>query len=159
MHAEARPRGRVVALLVYAIAMGWFEAVVVVYIRGLLGFEHGQPLPALAPMTRSFGTLPWLLATEQSREAATLLMILAVAWLGAATFVGRFGAFLLVFGVWDLTYYVGLFAMVHWPASLSAIDLLFLLPPSPWWYQPVWVPVSIATVMTAAGLMILRARR
>lgn len=153
------PRGRLGALLVYAIAMGWLEAVVVVYIRGLLGFGPGQPLPDPAQMARSFQSIPWLLATEQGREAATLLMILGVAWLGGATFLGRLGAFLLVFGVWDLTYYVGLFALVRWPASLGAMDLLFLIPPGPWWYQPVYVPVSISLVLAAAGWTIVRSGR
>jgi hypothetical protein len=159
MHDDPRPRGRLAALLTYAIAMGWLEAVVAAYIRNLIGFGRGAPMPAEAQMAQILRTTPWLLITEQSREAATLLMIVAVAWLGGATLLGRFGAFLLIFGVWDLVYYVGLFIMVGWPTSLGAIDLLFLIPPSPWWYQPVWVPVSIALVMTAVGVMIVRARR
>jgi hypothetical protein len=31
------------------------------------------------------------------------------------------------------------------------MDLLFLIPPHPWWYQPVWVPVVISVVMIAVG--------
>jgi len=156
---EARPRGRAAALVAYAVAMGWLEAVTVVYIRGLLGIGPGQPVPNAARMTETFRTLPWLLPTEQGREAATLLMLAAVAWLGGASLWGRVGALLLMFGVWDLTYYIGLYALVRWPPSLGTMDLLFLIPPAPWWYQPVWIPVSISLVLTATGLMIVRARR
>ena len=147
------------ALLLFASAMGWLEAVVVVYIRTLLGFGPGQPNPSPEVVAERFQRFPWLMATEQGREAATLLMIVGVAWLAGGRFLGRLGAFLLVFGVWDLVYYVGLFVMVRWPTSLGAMDLLFLLPPSPWWYQPVWVPASIALVMAVVGGTLVRTRR
>jgi choline-glycine betaine transporter len=34
------------------------------------------------------------------------------------------------------------------------MDVLFLLPPHPWWSQPVWVPVLIASAMVGAGLVL-----
>ncbi|TMQ69914.1 MAG: hypothetical protein E6K80_10195 [Candidatus Eisenbacteria bacterium] len=61
--------------------------------------------------------------------------------------------FLMLFGIWDIVYYVGLVAMVGWPTSLGAMDMLFLIPAHRWWYQPVWVPVSISCVMIAFGLL------
>jgi len=155
---DTRPRGRLAVLAIFAIAMGWLEAVVVVYIRGLLGFAHGQPVPPAAETMGRFRSLPWLLATEQSREVATLLMLAAVAWIAGSRFLTRIGAFLMIFGIWDLTYYVGLYAQVRWPPSLATMDLLFLIPPASWWYQPVWIPVSIAIAMTAGGLMLVRSR-
>ena len=154
--SSARPRLRVVPLLCYALAMGWFEAVTVVYIRGLLGFAHGQPMPNSAEVEAKFAELPWLMLTEQGREAATLIMLAAVAWLGGSTWRGRAGAFTFMFGVWDITYYIGLYALVGWPTSLAEMDLLFLIPPGPWWYQPVWVPVSISVGLIAGGLALMR---
>jgi hypothetical protein len=59
----------------------------------------------------------------------------------------RLGAFLVVFGVWDIAYYIALYALLRWPPSVATLDLLFLIPPGPWWIQPVWVPVAISCVM------------
>lgn len=139
------------ALIAFAVAMAWLEAVVVVYIRAILGIAQTETIPPAAEVMRRFVVRPWLLPTEQTREAATIVMLAAVAWLAAPTRRARFGAFLLAFGVWDVFYYVALYAMLRWPPSLATMDLLFLLPPHPWWYQPVWVPVAISCVMIAVG--------
>ncbi len=144
------------ALVVYAVAMGWLEAVVVVYIRAILGLAHAEGIPNPEEVMRRFQSLPWLLPTEQIREMATIVMLAAVGCLGASRLPGRFGAFLLIFGVWDIAYYVALYAFLRWPPSLTTMDLLFLVPPHPWWYQPVWVPVAISVVMIAAGVWLLR---
>src|SRR5262245_14596598 len=124
--------------------MGWLEAVVVVYIRAVLGFAHGAPVPSPAELEAVLRRADWLLPTEQGREAATLVMLATLAWLAARGWRGRLGAFLVAFGVWDIVYYVGLYALLRWPPSLATYDLLFLVPPSPLWYQPVWVPVLIS---------------
>lgn len=144
-------------LLAFAAAMGWLEAVVVVYIRGLVGIARPETIPPAAEVMRRFAALPWLLPTEQTREAATVVMLASVAWLAARTWPGRLGAFLVCFGVWDIFYYVGLKALLRWPPSLFTRDMLFLIPPHPWWYQPVWVPIAISAVMIAAGVRLLRA--
>jgi hypothetical protein len=161
--ADATPlttRRRLAILVLFATAMGWLEAVVVVYIRGLLGIARHDTIPAAGEVMRRLAALPWLLPTEQTREAATLLMLATVAVLSATTFRSRFGAFLVLFGTWDIVYYVGLYALLRWPPSLMTMDLLFLLPPHPWWYQPVWVPVLVSCVMIGLGLRLyLRAPR
>ncbi len=143
---------RLTALLAFALAMGWLEAVVVVYIRALLGIAHGNAVVDPAELTRRLATLPWLVPTEQGREAATVVMLAAAGWLAAPRFLPRFGAFLVAFGVWDITFYAALYAMLRWPPGLGTMDLLFLIPPGPWWVQPVWVPVAISCVMIAVGL-------
>ena len=152
------PRSRFAVLVLYAAAMGWLEAVVVLYIRGVLGFEHG----ALPPPPERIGDLltrePWVLPTEQTREAATLVMLGTVAWLAGRSGRSRLGAFLIAFGVWDIAYYVALWALVRWPSSLTTLDLLFLIPPSPLWNQPVWVPIAISTGMIALGAWMMRER-
>ena len=48
--------------------------------------------------------------------------------------------------------------MLRWPPSLATMDLLFLIPPHPWWYQPVWMPVAISCVMIGAGLVLFGGR-
>jgi hypothetical protein len=152
-------RRRLAILILFASAMGWLEAVVVVYIRGLIGLAFTDTIPASDEVMRRLARLPWLLPTEQGREAATLIMLASVATLAAGRFRARFGAFLVLFGVWDLVYYLGLYAILRWPPSLGTMDLLFLLPPHPWWYQPVWVPMVIATGMVIGGAMLFLPRR
>ena len=148
----ASARARLAALVAFAIAMGWLEGVVVVYIRGLFGMGHGAPIPPPGEVVERFGQLPWLLPTEQGRELVTLVMLAAVAWLGAPTARARIGAFLVIFGIWDIVYYVALYAMLRWPPSVATMDVLFLIPPGPWWNQPVWVPVVVSIGMIIAGL-------
>jgi hypothetical protein len=113
---------------------------------------HGPLVPSPAEVLERFHRLPWLLPTEQAREAATLLMLAAVAWLSAGRLRARFGAFLVIFGVWDIVYYVALYAMLRWPPSLATVDVLFLIPPGPWWSQPVWVPVAFSAGMILIGM-------
>lgn len=149
-------RGRLAAVVLFAVAMGWLEGVVVVYIRGLFGMAHTAVTPPPSEAVERFQQLPWLLPTEQSREVATLIMLGAVAWLAADRTRARFGAFLIMFGVWDIVYYLALYVMLRWPPSLGAMDVLFLIPPGPWWYQPVWLPVAISVVMIAIGLSLFR---
>ena len=152
MNAGASARARLAALLVFSAAMGWLEGVVVVYIRGLVGIGRDQGMPAAAQVMQRFSSLPWFLPTEQTREAATIAMLAAVGWLAARRWRARAGAFLICFGVWDITYYVALHSLLRWPPSLTAMDLLFLIPPHPWWYQPVWVPIAISCGFIALGL-------
>jgi len=148
------PRARLLALVLFASAMGWLEGVVVVYIRGLIGIAHG-PLPEAAEVMERLRGVPWLLPTEQTREVATLVMLAAVSFLAARTWRARLGALLVCFGVWDIVYYLALFALLRWPSSLTTMDVLFLIPPHPWWHQPVWVPVAISAVMIATGAVLL----
>ena len=147
----ARPGRRLAVLVLFATAMGWLEAVVVVYLRALLGVAHGSAAPGPDELTRGLASLPWLVGTEQGREVATIVMLAAVAWLAAPRFLPRLGAFLVAFGVWDIIYYVALYLLLRWPPDLATPDLLFLVPPGAWWIQPVWVPAAISCVMIAAG--------
>jgi hypothetical protein len=36
--------------------------------------------------------------------------------------------------------------------------VLFLIPPGPWWNQPVWVPVAISAVMVVVGMRLFSDR-
>ena len=150
------PDARLAVLVLFAAAMGWLEAVVVVYIRGVIGFPHGPVVPTPEEVLARFRQVPWLLRTEQTRELATLVMLAAVAWLGADRVRARLGGFLAIFGVWDIAYYVSLYLLLRWPPSLGTVDVLFLIPPGPWWFQPVWVPVLISVGMIALGFKLLR---
>ena len=141
-------RWTVVAL--YAVAMAWVEAAVVYYLRTLVHrIDPYQPNPL--PIATGLGE------AELVRELATLVMIFTVGWLAGATWRSRFGYMALIFGVWDLFYYVFLRMMTGWPKSLLNWDILFLVP-LPWW-GPVWAPVSIALLMILWGTFMTQFER
>jgi hypothetical protein len=142
---------RLIALVVLALAMGWLEAVVVIYIRTLLGIAHSAALPSGTQILGLLRSNPWLLPTEQSREVVTLLMLGSAGVLFGSTVRERWGAFLVAFGLWDLAYYGALRVLIGWPDSFSSIDCLFLIPPTPLWNQPVWVPMAISLGLIWGG--------
>lgn len=147
-----RVSARNVALLLFAIAMGWLEAVVVIYIRTLIGIAHSATLPGGTQILSLLRENPWLLPTEQSREIATLMMLGAVGLLFGYNARTRWGAFLIAFGLWDISYYAALRLMIGWPRSLSSVDCLFLIPPTTLWNQPVWVPMAISALLIWGGV-------
>lgn len=139
-------RGRLIWTAVFGAAFGWVEAAVVVYLRAIV-YPGGFALP-LAPIE------PPLAVVELAREAATLVMLAAVAMLAGRTRWQRFSAFLVAFGVWDLVYYLGLKAALDWPPGLATWDVLFLLP---WpWLGPVYAPATVALLMVLFGALVFR---
>jgi hypothetical protein len=132
---------------VFALAMAWVEAAVVLYLRTLLNrIEPYQPRP--------LPEIGGLAGAELIREAATLVMLATVGWLAGTTMRSRAAYALVAFGVWDIAYYVFLVPLTGWPNSLLDWDILFLLP-LPWW-GPVVAPVSIAALMIAGGTLVAR---
>jgi len=121
--------------------MGYLEAAVVVYLRAIY-YPEGFSFP-LKPMD------PGILGVEIGREAATVVMIFAVAWAAARSRWQTLIGFALVFGVWDIAYYVGLKILLGWPASPFELDVLFLIPIV--WVGPVWAPSLIALPMPVAA--------
>jgi hypothetical protein len=144
-------RAAYASLWVLALAFGWIEASVVVYLREIYVREvslHGRNYWAGLQVT--LVSLPSHLVTvEMAREACAILVLGAVAWLAGRRPADRAGAFLLSFGIWDLTYYAVLKLVVGWPETLSAWDILFLIPLP--WVAPVWAPVTVAALFVAAG--------
>ena len=135
----------------FAISMGYFESAIVVYIRQLI-YPEGFAFPLKA--------MNYTLArTELFREAFSLLMIISVAILAAREAVKRFAAFLYIFAVWDIFYYVFLKLLLDWPASLLTPDVLFLLPVV--WVGPVLAPVinSLTMIILAWVILLARANR
>ncbi len=128
----------------FAAAFGWVEAAVVVYLRELV-YPEGFDFPLR--LLRSD-----LAIVELIREAATLVMLAAVGVAAACTAWGRFGLFALSFGVWDLAYYLGLYAALGWPPSLATWDVLFLIPGV--WTGPVWTVALIALLLVIFGALL-----
>jgi hypothetical protein len=145
------PRGAYASLWVFALAFGWIEASVVVYLREIAMRERALQATSYLPNLQvSLVSLPGIfVAVEIAREASTLVVLGALAWLAGRRVADRTGALLLAFGIWDITYYAGLRLVSGWPESLSTWDVLFLIP-SPW-VGPVWAPVTIATLFVIGG--------
>ena len=138
-----KSRALLLWLAAYAIAMALVEAAVVVHLRHVYYLEN--PL-ALFPL-RLLSTDD--LAIELAREFATVVMMLVVALLAARGFVQRFAAFVYVFGLWDVFYYIWLKVYLGWPAQWLDWDILFLIP---WpWFGPWLAPALIALLFTFWG--------
>jgi hypothetical protein len=140
---------RFLGVSVYAIAMAYLEAAVVVYLRALLGLTD---ITAVDVSLGQYGPV------EIGREAATAVMLAAVGWMAGRHGRERWAYGLFAFGLWDIAYYVWLKVFIGWPASLLGWDLLFLIP-LPWW-GPVLAPVLIAVLIcVAAVLAVVRMER
>jgi hypothetical protein len=150
---------RLAALAVFAAAFGFVEAAVVVYLRAAVGLLPGYTgtLSQLQHSSQgyhqeqSISEFPQsLLTIELYREAATMVMLISAALLAASGTSARWAAFLWIFALWDIAYYAGLWATVRWPASLTDLDVLFLIPVP--WIAQVWFPllVSALTVLAIA---------
>jgi hypothetical protein len=135
-------------LTLFAVAFGLLEAAVVVYLRELY-YPGGFRLPVVL--------IPDRIATvELARELATLLMLAAVSVLAGRSFIDRFFVFAYLFGVWDIVYYLGLWAILGWPDSPLTWDVLFLIPVP--WLGPVLYPVLISLLLVG-GFLVHDARR
>src|SRR5215467_4772755 len=154
----ARPQ--LLASGVFAAAFGFVEGVVVVYLRAAVGLLPGYQGTLSDVMRRSsefyqqsqaITQFPQsLLTLELLREAATVVMLLSVAFLTAKKASSRAAVFLWTFAIWDITYYAALWATVRWPLSLRDPDVLFLIPRP--WTSPVCFPLLVSVLAVAAVL-------
>ena len=138
-------------LAVFGIAMAHLEGVVVVYLRKALGMldseSNRESLEKIAPS---------YLKIEMTREAATIIMLVVIAYLVGGTWIERGVFFLWTFAFWDLFYYLSLYILIKWPPKLKTIDVLFLIPKP--WIAPVWFPIgaSSVTIAVIAFLYLIR---
>lgn len=130
---------------VFAIAMGFLESAVVVYLREIA--YQGLPLFPLQ-------SIPGHIAlTEFLREVATVVMLLGVSLLSSKNGRQTFAFFIYNFAVWDIFYYIFLKFLIHWPESLLDWDVLFLIPVI--WTGPVLAPVINSLCMITLANIIL----
>ena len=148
----------------FGMAFGFVEAAVVVYLRAAVGLlpGYGGSLADVAILSADvfqqadlLENLPRsLVAVELFREAATMIMLVSLALLAVKTTRERCAIFLWTFAVWDISYYLGLWATVRWPPSLLTADVLFLIPVP--WFAQVWFPILVSALFMGA---IILARR
>jgi hypothetical protein len=138
-------------LAFFGIAMAHLEGVVVVYLRKSLGMLDSDS------NKESIGKFPErYLKIEMTREAATIIMLVLIAWLVGGSWIEKGVFFLWTFAFWDLFYYVSLYILIKWPPKFTTIDVLFLIPKP--WIAPVWFPVGVSsiTIITIAVLYFFR---
>jgi len=157
----ALARRQLMISAVFAAAFGFVEATVVAYLRAATGLLPGyqgtlgdvarrsgefyQQAQALTQFPQS------LLTLEVLREAATIIILLSVAFLVSAKSRPRAAVFLWTFAIWDIAYYAALWATVRWPQSLKDADVLFLIPQP--WFAPVWYPLLVSALAMLAVLL------
>jgi hypothetical protein len=130
----------------FAIAMGFMESAVVIYLRELYyqsGFEF--PLKIIPPFIGK---------VEFMREVGTIVMLVGIGIVAGRTKLQRFAYFVLAFAIWDLCYYLFLYICLGWPQSLSTWDILFLVPVP--WVGPVWAPCLLSLLMIIGSVHIIK---
>lgn len=137
-------KSKVIILMLFAVAMGFLESAVVVYLRALY-YPSGFNFP-LTPMSNM------LISTELFRELATLIMLGSIAYISAKCFTVRLATFIFTFGIWDIFYYLFLKIILDWPPSLLTWDILFLLPIT--WTGPVIAPIMVSVTFIVLSLII-----
>jgi len=151
--SPVRWKRQTIAILLFGISFGYVEAAVVTYLRPQFDAVRATFTPQssrsdLFPMLsaqqiRAAGPdMVRLVDTEVAREAATLLMLGAVAAAVGGNFRQWFAFFLLAFGAWGISYYAFLKVLIDWPKSLLTWDVLFLIPVP--WSGPVLAPALVA---------------
>ncbi len=137
---------RVSAITIYAIAMGYLESAVVVYLRQSVFGNSAQVFPVQFLQ-------PQLARVEFAREAATIIMLSAIGILAGKNRLQRLMFFIFAFSIWDIFYYVFLKLITGWPASFTDFDVLFLIPVM--WIGPVLCPILISTLLTFSSLFLV----
>jgi hypothetical protein len=133
-------------LLVWGMVFAYMEASVVVYLRKIY-YPDGFAFPIV------IAEIP-MAVTEMLRELSTLIIMWATVSLAYERLQSKLAAYLVIFGIWDIFYYLFLKLLLDWPESPSTWDILFLIPLP--WAGPVWAPVAVSLGIIYAGVAILR---
>lgn len=160
-------RRKLLVAAIFAMAFGFVEATVVVYLRAAAGLLPGYTgTPAQLQLTAQIPNPPvptvshfsqTLLTVEMVREGATMVMLVTIALLTVSRRREQWAVFLWTFAVWDISYYAGLWATIRWPTSLKDLDILFLIP-VPWLAQ-VWYPLLVSSLTLITVGLSRRERR
>jgi hypothetical protein len=128
---------KLMLLAIFGIAMAHFEGVVVVYLRKALGMLDSESnKESIEKFPKRY------LYIEMTREVATIIMLVVIAFLVGDSWLEKGVFFLWTFAFWDLFYYASLYILIKWPPKLTTIDVLFLIPKP--WIAPVWFPIGIS---------------
>lgn len=144
--------GYLIALTALALALGYLDAVSRFYLCGTLEIaqESGDFAGAVVE------ALPdRVVALEQTRHAALVLVIVAVAVIAGRNGVQQAGTFCFALGAWGVLRYAALRSIVNWPNTLADTDAVLLLPRTV--YAPLWMIIVIALGLASIGVALIRA--
>ena len=125
-----------------------FEGTLGDVIRSSLSLDAFEQAKILREMPRS------LLTVEIFREVATIFMLFGVVFAVVRSIRERVAVFLWTFAIWDISYYIGLWATTRWPSSLLTPDILLLIPVP--WIAQVWFPILISALTVIAVAVSVR---
>ena len=135
-------------LALFGIGMAHMEGMTVVYLRRALGIDDKLTnKDAVEKIPKQ-----WVFI-EQTREVATIVMLVAIALLVGTTWLDKAVVFLWTFAFWDLFYYLSLYLVIKWPPKFTTIDVLFLIPRP--WIAPVWFPIGVS-FLTIVAIVVLK---
>jgi len=137
---------KLLVVAIFAIAMGFLEAVVVIYLRRIY-YPAGFSFPLKGFIESNILGIEWI------REFFTIVMLACIGLLAGKKFYSKFAYFLFAFSIWDIFYYVFLKLTLNWPPSFLTWDLLLLLP---WnWVGPVITPLICTILLITLALLII----
>jgi len=141
-----------IALTALCIAIGYVDAVATFYVRGMLqvaqeGGGFAQAVTEAMP--------PRIVALEQTRQAATVLVLVTVAIVAGRNLHQQFGTAFFALGGWTVCRYIAMRTITDWPGALTDVDTVLYLPHAV--YAPVWMPIVIALGVMAIGATLVRA--
>jgi hypothetical protein len=146
MIMKKESRNKFLIITIFALAMGYLEAVVVIYLRKIF-YNSGFDFPLKGFIE------PTILGIEWVREFATIVMLVTIAMLAGKKLYEKFAYFLYAFAIWDIFYYVSLKIFLDWPSSLFTWDILFLIP---WpWIGPVLAPLIYSALFIIISVIII----
>ncbi|MGH2575843.1 MAG: hypothetical protein ACRDFC_09115 [Ignavibacteria bacterium] len=137
---------KLILILILITAFAYIESAIVIYLRHIYypeGFHF--------PIKRHYD---YILTVEFIREMATLVILTSLSVLFSKSFWEGFGYFLVMFGLWDIFFYIFLKLAINWPATIFDWDILFLIPLP--WIGPVISAVSISLIMIIMGCIIIQ---
>lgn len=160
---------KVIFVILFAIFFGLLEAIVVIYLRQLFGSGNTLVSPKITKedIIFSLGFISFLkpsaslliagsqrlLSLELWRELSTVIILLSLSLITGKTIKEKLAYFLLVFGIWDIFYYVFLKIIINWPTSFLEPDVFFLIPVA--WLGPAITPVVISVILIIVAMLIL----
>jgi len=136
---------KLLLIALFSIAMGFLEAIVVVYLRELY-YPNGFEFPMKLIPNKIF-------FTEILREVTTIIMLFIIGLLTGKNKIQKFVYFIFAFAIWDIFYYVALKLLLNWPNSFLTWDILFLIPIP--WLGPVLAPIICSLGMIILTIFVL----
>ena len=134
-----------IPVVIFSIAMAYFESAVVVYLRAMYGIKDLLRDTNMVADAYTF--------IEIGREAATIIMLFMIGMIAGKDWKKKISYFILAFSIWDILYYFWLYVFIQWPKSLFEWDILFLIP-LPWW-GPVITPILISILLIVISYLII----